>query len=79
MLTGVLNLALSIVSAGLMRRWRQCIQEDISERLEVRVGALNSAGTRAYKKHCLDLFMSRGRNIAQRRALASLMPNSDWR
>jgi hypothetical protein len=77
--SGMVNLALSIVQAGLMRRWRRCIQEDISERVEVRVGALCSAEAIAYKQHCLSLFMSRGRNIAERRVLARLMPNGDWR
>ena len=77
-IVGLIHAVLSIVSAGYMRRWRKCIQADIEERVDIRIGHPSPEDT-AWRQHVLELFMGRGRNVAERRCLLARLPNGDWR
>lgn len=78
-ISGVLNFTLSIVSAGLMGRWRARIAEDLEERIAVKVGQCSCPAALEFKQHCMNLFMARGHNIAERKVLLSALPNGDRR
>ena len=54
-ITGMIYFTLSIISPGLMRRWRQCIAEDLEQRLHVsRCYPTNDC--EQYRRFCLHLF-----------------------
>ena len=75
---GVVNTALALRTPGGMARFRTCLREEISSRLEIKEG-FPPVAARDYKRKVLQVFAAHGVNVVRRRALLALAPNGDWR
>ena len=75
---GLINTALALRSGPAMMRFRKCLRDEVSSRLQVLHGAPTRAAQR-YTSSVLTMFAQRGPNIDQKRLLLQLCPNGDWR
>lgn len=75
---GMLHLALSLSTAGVMAEFRDCLRVVVRDRIVVRVGAPSEEAV-AFRKLALRAFIPGGGNATLRHSLLHFLPNGDWR
>lgn len=74
---GLLNISLSVLLTGNMRRFRRCMRADIVSRLSLLHGR-PPARAEEYRQHALELFLSRGPDYLFKRSLIQVYLPGDW-
>jgi hypothetical protein len=77
-ITGMIRLSLSIQLQPEMAKFRSCLRWEIITRIKLMRGQPPSDAIQ-FRKHVLNLFFSRGPNVAARRVILASALTGDWR
>ena len=77
-ISGLVNFAPSLRHGPELKKFRRAFAQVVAERLEIRKGH-PPLDTIVYRQNMLDLFLSRGRDVEQRKFVLKELPNGDWR